>query len=152
MSVTFSFSGTSVAEFQEILGANVETMLAGATDAAIELAEMGAEEARRRVPVKTGDLRASIKFRKLEATERFKIIAVWGTSKEYAEYVEFGTGPVGRDVPVPGKYPGEVSYTHDWEHGMVAQPYMYPSSEYVATNIEEVLKRCIQRRMPGGGT
>lgn len=149
--MTFEFTGASLAEFQQALHATTDEMLEAATDAAMELGQMGADEARRLAPERTGDLRASIRFRHIESTERFHIVAVWGTSKEYAGYVEFGTGPVGRDTPVPGKYPGEIHYAADWNRGMAARPYLYPSSQYVAKQLQEVLKRCIQRRMTDGG-
>ncbi len=151
MSISFTFSQADLASLRESLRANVDEMLAGATDAAIELANMGVEEAKRRVPVSTGALRESIRFRHLNGDERFKIIAVWGTSMEYSEYVEFGTGLAGRETPVPDKFPGEIYYSADWTRGMAARPYMYPSSQYVASNMEAVLKRCIQRRVLRGG-
>ena len=91
-------------------------------------------------PVDTGELRNSIQVEKTAPLT----IAV-GTNKEYAPYVEFGTGTQG-DPAVPHttkeywRYQDENGEWHT-SHGQPAQPFLRPAideEEIVSTVAEEV--------------
>jgi len=106
-------------------------------------------------PVDTGALRESIHSG--VNVDDGQVQGFVGTNYETAPYVEFGTGPEGRDTPVEGKYPGPLNYREDgwWIHesqisaetaekyhffkletpdgvfyftnGQPAQPFLYPA-------------------------
>lgn len=88
--------------------------------------------AKRLCPVDTGELRNSI-FTKVEKNKD-DIIGKIYTNKEYAPYVEFGTGSRGKAT-----YNGDVDVTYNmaWA-GMPAQPYLYPA---LKNNEEAVIKK-----------
>lgn len=87
-------------------------------------------------PVDRGELRDSIhsdtKF------ENDEVKASCGTNKEYAPYVEYGTGQRGLASPSPPKAPIGNGYREDWA-GMDAQPYLYPA---LIQNKNTVQKLC----------
>lgn len=79
------------------------------------------------------------------------------TAVEYAPYIEFGTGPIGRDNPVPMKYPGPLDYTpHGWTYynegkqrffhtkGQIAKPFMYPALQMNKQIIKEDIAKAIE--------
>jgi HK97 gp10 family phage protein len=114
-----------------------------ATDKAIQLVRSTAVA---NVPVDTGELRDSI-FSETEGTEYGARGTCW-TNKEYATYVEFGTGPVGQenhdgiapDVPVaytqsPWVYQ-DADGNYHYTAGQPARPYMYPA---LANNEDEIV-------------
>lgn len=91
-------------------------------------------------PVDTGELRNSIQVEKTAPLT----VAV-GTNKEYAPYVEFGTGTQG-DPAVPHttkeywRYQDENGEWHT-SHGQPAQPFLRPAideEEIVSTVADEV--------------
>ena len=91
-------------------------------------------------PVDTGERRNSIQ---VEKTAPLTIVV--GTNKEYAPYVEFGTGTQG-DPAVPHttkeywRYQDENGEWHT-SHGQPAQPFLRPAideEEIVSTVAEEV--------------
>lgn len=91
-------------------------------------------------PVDTGELRNSIQVKKTAPLT----VAV-GTNKEYAPYVEFGTGTQG-DPAVPHttkeywRYQDENGEWHT-SHGQPAQPFLRPAideEEIVSTVADEV--------------
>lgn len=91
-------------------------------------------------PVDTGELRNSIQVEKTAPLT----VAV-GTNKEYAPYVEFGTGTQG-DPAVPHttkeywRYQDENGQWHT-SHGQPAQPFLRPAideEEIVSTVADEV--------------
>ena len=83
-------------------------------------------------PVDEGELRNSIST-KVEISNNGVIGKVY-TNKEYAPYVEFGTGSRGEST-----YDGnvDVTYNSEWA-GMPAQPYLYPA---LKNNEEAVVRR-----------
>ena len=86
-------------------------------------------------PVDSGELRNSI-MTKVEVSNNNVIGKVY-TNKEYAPYVEFGTGSRGE-----ASYDGEVDVTYNTEWaGQPAQPYLYPA---LKNNEDEVIRN-IQR-------
>jgi HK97 gp10 family phage protein len=95
------------------------------------------DEAQAIVPVRTGELKASI-----ETEVTWSGNAVEGevsANAPHAAYVEFGTGQRGAASAGAGPYP----YTESWP-GMPAQPYMRPALDQSRTRIvgifEEHLK------------
>lgn len=85
-------------------------------------------------PVDEGELRNSIS-KKLDISNNGVIGKVY-TNKEYAPYVEFGTGSRGEST-----YDGDASVTYNSEWaGMPAQPYLYPALK----NNEEAVLRSIR--------
>ena len=106
-----------------------------------EVLERGITKAAKRVqrdakllcPVDSGDLRNSIRAE--TEVQDGVVIGKVSTNKEYAPYVEFGTGQRGQSGEAYTtdlergealKYPGELSYRQDWV-GMPAQPFLYPA-------------------------
>lgn len=63
-----------------------------------------------------------------------------GTNKEYAAYVEYGTGQRGAQSPSPPKGPIGDGYREDWA-GMSAQPYLYPA---LMQNKDVVKELCVE--------
>ena len=102
-------------------------------------------------PVDTGALRESIHTRVEKDDKEIKGIVY--TQKEYAPFVEFGTGSKGQ-----GTYPYRIDglnlqYRQDgwafedpetgetiWTHGQAAQPFMYPALEKNKSRIEAMLQ------------
>ena len=91
-------------------------------------------------PVDTGELRNSIQVEKAAP-----LTVAAGTNKEYAPYVEFGTGTQG-DPAVPHttkeywRYQDENGQWHT-SHGQPAQPFLRPAideEEIVSTVADEV--------------
>lgn len=100
------------------------------------------------VPVDTGELRGSI-HTAIEHREGGTQGIVY-TNKEYAPYVEFGTGPVGQaqhagidpDVNVsyrqtPWVYKSKKDGNFYYTRGQPARPYMYPA---LKNNEKRVIK------------
>ena len=110
------------------------------------------------VQVKTGELRGSIHT--AVKHERNGTQGVVYTNKEYAPYVEFGTGPVGQ-VNHGGISPHvRVSYRQDpWVYydkrnerfvytkGQPAQPYMYPALKNNEKNIVRGFREDVEREI-----
>lgn len=97
-------------------------------------------------PVDHGELRDSINSK--TTREDGGIKGVCGTNKEYASYVEYGTGQRGAASSSPPKGPIGNGYREDWA-GMSAQPYLYPSlmqnKDIVKELCAEELRQEIQR-------
>jgi HK97 gp10 family phage protein len=75
-------------------------------------------------PNDTGALKNSI-----QSSVKVKDEAIIGkvsTGKEYASYVEFGTGQKGSNSSIPAKDEINLSYREDWT-GIAPQPFLYPA-------------------------
>ncbi|MGL4571855.1 MAG: HK97-gp10 family putative phage morphogenesis protein [Clostridium sp.] len=94
-------------------------------------------------PVDSGDLRGSIYKRTVK--KKGKIQGIVYTNKEYAPYVEFGTGRIGEATN--GNTEVNLSYKQDWK-GRPAVPFMYPAlknnEESVLDNIKEDLRKALR--------
>lgn len=111
------------------LGGDVEKVLLKSMQNNIKMVQA---EAKLLCPVDTGELRNSIQS-KAEKT----VTGVKGTvftNKEYAPYIEFGTGQVGKATNTNTEV--DVSYKEDWG-GIPSQPFMYPA---LRNNKAKVLK------------
>lgn len=107
------------------------------TKAVKKQAEIVRAVAVRLCPVDTGELRGSI-YSKVEQDAGSTIGTVY-TNKQYAAYVEFGTGPVGQANHAGISPEMAVSYTQEgwvwpdteggfhYTEGQPAQPFMYPA-------------------------
>lgn len=99
-------------------------------------------------PVDTGELRQSIKTSVEAAGD--EVNGITYTNKEYAAYVEFGTGPKGEESHsgispdiTPSYTQQGWSYKNDdgewiYTNGQPAQPFMYPA---LKNNEDKVTKR-----------
>ncbi|MDR0979504.1 MAG: HK97 gp10 family phage protein [Lachnospiraceae bacterium] len=97
-------------------------------------------------PVKTGQLRNSIKVQDKSEANNVKVQVY--TDVEHSAYVEFGTGQRGISSNI--ERPDDVSYKADWK-GQPAQPFMTPSflqaqnsgevENEVAKEIEQDIRR-----------
>lgn len=99
-------------------------------------------------PVDTGELRQSIKTSVEAAGD--EVNGITYTNKEYAAYVEFGTGPKGEERHsgispdiTPSYTQQGWSYKNDdgewiYTNGQPAQPFMYPA---LKNNEDKVTKR-----------
>lgn len=121
----------------------LDTIKENSTAVAEQAVLAGAEKIRKQAvllaPVKSGELKQSIKTTSQKDGKTVKGIVY--TNKAYAPYVEFGTGPIGQESDHSDVSPNvAVSYKqkgwsyHDaegvWHHtkGQPAQPYMYPAA------------------------
>ena len=96
--------------------------------------------AKYRCPVDTGALRGSIHPRPADANGN-KVIGVVYTAKEYAPYVEFGTGRRG-NYP----YKTKINLTYSPDHaGQVAQPFLMPALLESKTNIQEMISNAVMK-------
>lgn len=125
-------------------------------------------EAKRKTPVDMGGLRASIRA----SFYQNKMTAEVGTNSNYGAFVEFGTGPLGRQTntnPLPSSYqhgPGgffpPLQVIRDWcrrhkipesaafviarkigRNGMKARPFLYPAFLSVHTEFWKDLKQAV---------
>lgn len=100
-------------------------------------------KAKENCPVDTGLLRESIHS---EIKEKYnQVEGEVSTNIEYAPYVEFGTGRIGKESNKNVEV--DVSYRADWQ-GQSAQPYMYPAytdtREKLTPNIEKEMKKILK--------
>lgn len=117
--------------------------LGGNTEASAEMglqrgAKIIQKNAKMLTPVDTGSLRNSIKTQ--SERKNGNIEAKVYTSKDYAPYVEFGTGERGRESNI--ERPTGVSYSAEWK-GQTAQPFMTPAFLHAKASKEveqEVIK------------
>lgn len=97
--------------------------------------------AKGRCPVDTGALRTSIHTKPADTEDGGKTVTgVVYTNKEYATYVEFGTGKRGS-----GSYPyeiqnGPLAYKADWP-GQIAQPFMMPALLESKSEIHQIVQQ-----------
>ena len=111
-------------------------------------------------PVDTGELRGSIMTTVEDDSEGNATGTVY-TNKEYAPYVEFGTGPVGQsehdgispDVSVQYRQKG-WSYLNDegeWQYtnGQPAQPFLYPALKNNEERVTKQIKEDIRKELEG---
>lgn len=102
--------------------------------------------AKYRCPVDTGALRNSIHARPADA-KGDTVKGVVYTAKEYAPYVEFGTGQRGG---YPYKTKVELAYSSDWK-GMIAKPFLMPALLESKTNIQEIINAAVKKAAQAKG-
>lgn len=104
-------------------------------------------EAKRLCPVDTGDLRSSITH------EVNNDVGIVGTNKEYAPYVEYGTGIFavegnGRDTP--WSYQDDEGNWHT-TIGQKPQPFLEPAARIKKKLVIKVFNDEITRQIQNGG-
>ena len=123
-----------------------------------EAAKLVHGQAKELAPVDTGDLAGSIHMQVKASGDELQGRVY--TNKEYAAYVEFGTGVTGN-----GTYPYKVKglnlkysnkgwayYDEDkdewiYTNGQEAQPYMYPALNMHKKTIEAILKQGVHTKL-----
>lgn len=104
-------------------------------------------DAKKRCPVDTGELRMSITH-EIEETSENRTTGAVGTNLEYAPYVEFGTGifsSLGNGRQDSWSYKDAKGEWHS-TIGQQPQPYLHPALD---DNREEV-KKLIQKKIEEG--
>ena len=101
-------------------------------------------DAKRRCPVDTGELRMSITH-EIEETSENRTTGAVGTNLEYAPYVEFGTGifsSLGNGRQDKWSYKDAKG---EW-HTTIGQqqPYLHPALDTNRAEIEELIKQKIK--------
>lgn len=102
-------------------------------------------DAKRRCPVDTGELRMSITH-EIEETSENRATGAVGTNLEYAPYVEFGTGifsSLGNGRQDKWSYKDAKGEWHT-TIGQHPQPYLYPALDTNRAEIEELIKQKIK--------
>lgn len=117
------------------------------------------DDAKMLCPVDTGALRESIHSDWTQKDGGAEGYA--GTNYETAPYIEFGTGPKGRDTPVRGKYPGPIKYRITkwrgkipgvgWRYisGQPAQPFLYPALRQNEASAPKYIANAIKNKLEG---
>lgn len=95
-------------------------------------------------PVDTGALSQSITVDPA-TTDTGKITARVVTDKEYASYVEFGTGVRGAASSTHKPVKGSIAYGD--RAGQIAQPYMHPAVEITRPQINKLAADEIKKQM-----
>jgi HK97 gp10 family phage protein len=98
-------------------------------------------EAKRKCPVDTGQLRQSITH-KIEGN-----VGVVGTNVEYAPYVEYGTGKyavAGNGRQTPWAYQDTETGEWIWTEGAKAQPFLEPALLENEKEIIQLFKKAIE--------
>lgn len=104
-------------------------------------------EAKQVCPVDTGELLNSIRA---EVNEYATFVTgTVGTNKEYAVYVEMGTGDRGRESGGNGS-PVKASYRTKWG-GMRARPYLWPAWKANREKVLASIRRAVLKGVRGGG-
>lgn len=104
-------------------------------------------EAKQVCPVDTGELLNSIRA---EVNEYATFVTgTVGTNKEYAVYVEMGTGDKGRESGGNGS-PVQASYRTKWG-GMRARPYLWPAWKANREKVLASIRRAVLKGVRGGG-
>lgn len=104
-------------------------------------------EAKKLCPVDTGELRGSIRAEVNK--DASAVTGTVGSSKEYAVYVEMGTGDKGRESGGNGS-PVKASYRTKWG-GMRARPYLWPAWKANREKVLASIRRAVLKGVRGGG-
>lgn len=145
MGVSVKIKGVSALEARLERIKNVNPALIAGVNKATALVN---RRAKYRVPVDTGALRNSIHARPADTEDGGKtVVGVVYTAKEYAPYVEFGTGDLGL-----GSYPYEtkvnLAYKAGWT-GHVAQPFLMPALHESYSDIHRIIREAVQSAVKG---
>lgn len=139
-SITVRFLG--MGRIQAKLAKTHEAVMGEVQDALDKAAGVVTGQAKNLVPVDSGALKASIHPIKAERKGN-KITSGTSASKEYAAFVEFGTGVRGS-----GSYPHptEPNLAYSTEHpGQLAQPYMYPALARKSLDVKKLVREAFIR-------
>lgn len=101
--------------------------------------------AKEKCPVDTGDLRRSITF--AVDTEERRVTC--GTNKEYAPYVELGTGVYYAGGRQDAWYYQDAKGNWHRTNGQKAQPYLKPAGEEHGDEFKQIFINALQRALSG---
>ena len=126
----------SIGKSINILGGTADAIKQAIYEEVERICQIGEDEAKARVNVKSGDLKKSITHKVKKYKRKIKGTVSAGT--DHAMFHEFGTGLIGRD----GGYPGDASgWVYDYKgqewQGHKANPFMYEA----AKKMEEEMKK-----------
>lgn len=157
--IQFDFSGLKELEkaISDLPQKIIEGVVKGVNDVSDQMETDAKDFVDSNGSVITGNLRESIHAVPAHADGE----AVEGgafTSCEYAAYVEMGTGEVGRDTPVAGKYPDAKYHEGKWRGvipdvgprwiaGQPAQPFMYPALALAEQNALETVGNAVEEKL-----
>ena len=126
----------SIGKSINILGGTADAIKQAIYEEVERLCQIGEDEAKARVNVKSGDLKKSITHKVKKSKRKIKGTVSAGT--DHAMFHEFGTGLIGRDSGYPGDTSGWVyDYKNQEWQGHEANPFMYEA----AKRMEEEMKK-----------
>lgn len=126
----------SIGKSMSILGGTADAIKEAIYEEVERLCQIGEDEAKARVHVKSGDLKESITHKVKKSKRKIKGTVSAGT--DHAMFHEFGTGVIGRDSGYPGDNSGWVyDYKKQEWKGHKANPFMYEA----ARRMEEEMKK-----------
>ena len=126
----------SIGKSMSILGGTADAIKEAIYEEVERLCQIGEDEAKARVHVKSGDLKGSITHKVKKSKRKIKGTVSAGT--DHAMFHEFGTGLIGRDSGYPGDTSGWVyDYKNQEWQGHEANPFMYEA----AKRMEEEMKK-----------
>lgn len=125
----------SIGKSINILGGTADAIKQAIYEEVERICQIGEDEAKARVNVKSGDLKKSITHKVKKSKRKIKGTVSAGT--DHAMFHEFGTGLAGQ-----GTYPGDTSgWVYDYKNqewpGHKANPFMYEA----AKRMEEEMKK-----------
>lgn len=143
--IRISVEGLSAVE--QALSSLGEDMIPNAAKGMRNGLERVVREAKQVCPVDTGELLNSIRA---EVNEYATFVTgTVGTNKEYAVYVEMGTGDKGRESGGNGS-PVQASYRTKWG-GMRARPYLWPAWKANREKVLASIRRAVLKGVRGDG-
>lgn len=126
----------SIGKSINILGGTADAIKQAIYEEVERICQIGEDEAKARVHVKSGDLKESITHKVKKSKRKIKGTVSAGT--DHAMFHEFGTGLIGKDSGYPGDTSGWVyDYKNQGWPGHKANPYMYEA----AKRMEEEMKK-----------
>lgn len=144
MAVTITINGvdTLKSKLNKMVGVNTSELVSAIGKGA----QLVRASAVNLCPVDTGALRGSIHTKPVEMRGN-EVVGTVYTSKEYATYVEFGTGVRGN-----GSYPYETSVglSYGSTAGQVAQPYMTPALRNRKGDINRLVAEAVAKAAKKG--
>lgn len=143
--IRISVEGLSAVE--QALSSLGEDMIPNAAEGMEQGLARVVREAKKLCPVDTGELRGSIRAEVNK--DASAVTGTVGSSKEYAVYVEMGTGDKGRESGGNGS-PVKASYRTKWG-GMRARPYLWPAWKANREKVLASIRRAVLKGVRGGG-
>lgn len=111
----------------------LRAVAAGAQQGVQSVAQQLVETEQAYCPVRTGELRDSIAAT-VDQDEDTAFSMTVGPDKDYAAYVEYGTGRRGADSADAGPYP----YDANWA-GMTPEPYCRPALDEISPQYQDIV-------------
>lgn len=126
----------SIGKSINILGGTADAIKQAIYEEVERICQIGEDEAKARVHVKSGELKESITHKVKKSKRKIKGTVSAGT--DHAMFHEFGTGIIGADSNYPGDSSGWVyDYKNQNWQGHKANPFMYEA----AKRMEEEMKK-----------